>query len=255
MIKKKRKQNSAQSGGTQEKRSCPPTPESGQAYNDIDNVRFDENGDPQPGYNWNGPLERMIELQEKEQGQIVHHHGFEVDMALQSAGNHFGLPRTRGLFIYPKNATSNVETVADTTIREKCGKEIQVCGQAVLRAWLNKDNSFFQALARRANIYFGPRSSGSSLKELEVIKIAQELWHDGLRNPSRKQVKETAKERGIKISEKDWPGYFVRCNLEFLKDQRGRPKKKEASSGCANPDKDFKIPAMPVPFSGKFSNG
>jgi hypothetical protein len=230
MAEKRKNLESTKLEPTQKEGAPPSAPKSDNDHGDLDNIRLDSYGDPQPGYNWNGALDRMMKLQEKEQGQILHYHGFEVDSALQSAGKHFGLPTTYGLFLYPRHPKNSVQPVIDSTIRKKCRQEIRVCGLSVLRAWLNKDSSFFDALARRAKIYFGPRSSGSSLKELEIIKIALELWHHNCGNPTRKEVRLTAEERGIKISAKDWPGYIKRCRLEFLKDRRGRPSKKQPSS-------------------------
>ncbi|MBK8092168.1 MAG: hypothetical protein IPK32_09380 [Verrucomicrobiaceae bacterium] len=81
--------------------------------------------------------------------------------------------------------------------------------------------------------------------EETIIEMAVELWHDWQGNPSREAVIRAVKSLGLKIRSKDWPAYFKRCKLDFLKSQKGagRPRKPEPLERFVieNPKGNFKI--------------
>ena len=107
--------------------------------------------------------------------------------------------------------------------------EIGKCGGAVVLAWMNEDEAFFSDLARLARLTFGKDRKKDATNEQKIIEEAEEQWYDGCRNPSREGVRMEIEKKGIKIAAKQWPDYFKRCKLEFLKSNKGpgRPRKAE----------------------------
>lgn len=103
--------------------------------------------------------------------------------------------------------------------------EAMVLGAEFLAAWSNRDAAFFEDLARVALIEAGTRRLAGDCIERAVIEIASELWTKEKGNPTRDEVMQEAKRRGIKPG--NWSKTFKRCHLDFLKGRkRGRPSTK-----------------------------
>ncbi|MHB1082166.1 MAG: hypothetical protein ACYC67_22445 [Prosthecobacter sp.] len=116
--------------------------------------------------------------------------------------------------------------------------EKELCGKAIILAWLNEDVSFFKSLAAAATIAFGVRRKVVEERQIDkdmtkmelLIRTAIALWHDDFCNPSRERVMAALKSNGVIIRPKDESKYFKMCKLGFLKSENGpgRPASKNA---------------------------
>lgn len=211
---------------------------------DETQVRFDNEGEPRHGSSWDAPFQRLYELKSKREASPKHH-------ALESIYFKLGLARATSRFRWVQAGDSPRRQKAvfgEPPFSEhelgRYSREIEACGRAMVLAWINDDVPFFNDLARVARIEFGAHRKKPMTIEEQIIEEAAQQWHDGCRNPTREEVKREVERKGIKIPAKQWPDYFRRCKLEFLKSRKGpgRPRKPEPLVRVVieNPKGEFK---------------
>ncbi len=228
-------------------------------YNgDESEVQWNDEGSPRPGTAWEVAMNRAEQLKQKRQPKISHLGVLKVyeqlDIGTVWAGWHYLTDennKRRGKFIRLEEVTRTewskfeIEKPFLMEGRLRMHTTVEECGRAVVLAYLNKDHGFFDALAKVAAIEFGVRRKKAKTNEEMIIEMAVELWHDWQGNPSREAVIQAVKSSGVKIRSKDWPAYFKRCKLDFLKSHKGagRPRTPEPLERFVieNPKGEFKI--------------
>jgi len=196
---------------------------------DDSEMQVNYDGEPTHGTLWNAAFEHLKILREKRQGtpkrdgvrEIFHALCLvRAQVKLIALFNSQSPRRLRFVEQHPPFVTEHME---------RFKREVDACGRAVLLAYANDDVKFFDELARLAKIELGSRRKKNLTNEEVIIDIAIELWRDWNGNPSRESVKCAAEKAGVKIRPKDWPIYFKRCKLDFLKSYKGagRPPKPE----------------------------
>lgn len=177
-------------------------------------VQLNHDGEPRLGTLWQDALVKLERLREERWGQSKHSMVEDVIVRLRWVRNISWLNPIPPPHNQCINGFQHV---------------IDVCGRVVLQAYANNDAAFFAELARVAKIDLGNGRKEGITKEELVIEKAIELWHEGNSNPSRESVKDavSAALKPYKIRDKDWPGYFKRCKLDFLVSYKGagRPSK------------------------------
>lgn len=211
---------------------------------DESEVQWDDEGRPRPGTAWGEAMDHAEKLKQKQKPKASHLGVRKVYQKLEIRGApallHFLTdeknPR-RGKFIRLDEVTraewENFEIEQPFLLegRLRMHQTVEECGRALVLAYLNKDHGFFDELARVARWSFGAKRKKAITNEEVIIERAVELWHDWQGNPSREAVIHEVKRSGIVIRSKDWPAYFKRCKLDFLKSSKGpgRPRKPEPS--------------------------
>jgi hypothetical protein len=209
---------------------------------DESEVQCDDEGTPRPGTAWKAAMDHAEKLMEKRQPTIGHLGVSKVHRSL-SMGRTFGdlyflfdelRPRIRKAVRLDEMTQTEwsefqIEKPLSLEREIQFQKVIAECGRAMVLAYLNKDHGFFDELAKVASIDFGVRRKKPRTNEEVIIERAVELWHDWQGNPSREAVILEVERSGIVIRSKDWPGYFKRCKLDFLKSFNGpgRPRNPE----------------------------
>ena len=180
------------------------------------------NENPHPGTAWDAAFERVRELQFKREARPKHNalRAFHSTLQLARATARFRMIHVEGTSRRHMKPFYGRPPFPESEL-EAHRREIEQCGRAVVLAWINDDCDFFDDLARVAKLEFGKHRKKPVTIEETIIEQAVELWNDGFCNPSREQVKTKIEKMGIKIRAKDWPGYFKRCKLGFLKSEKG----------------------------------
>jgi hypothetical protein len=209
---------------------------------DESEVQWDDEGMPRPGTAWEVAMDHAEKLAQKRQPRSSHLGVSKVYESL-GIGKAFGglylfrdekRPR-RGRFVRLDVMTQTewsgfeIEKPLSLEREFQIARVIAECGRAMVLAYFNKDHEFFDELARVVNIDFGVRRKKPRSNEELIVEKAVELWRDWQGNPSREAVILEVKRSGVVIRPKDWPGYFKRCKLDFLKSHKGagRPRKVE----------------------------
>lgn len=196
---------------------------------DESQLVFNEEGEPRHGTAWDAAFERLYELKSKREARPKRD-------TLKAIYSELGSARasSRLRWVQVGDSPRQLKAVLGEPPfpeleLERYSSEIEACGRAVVLAWINDDLSFFDDLTRVAKIEFGKHRKKARTIEEVVIEEAVQLWYDGLCNPGREDVKREVERKGIKIRAKDWPAYFERCKLDFLKSRKGpgRPRKPE----------------------------
>ena len=196
---------------------------------DDSEMQLNYDGVPTHGTLWNAAFEHAAILREKRQGKSTRANVRSLFPILGWVRANSKLSAYRSL--KSPRCVSWVKQCPPFTNEhiERFKREIDECGRTVLLAYVNDDVAFFDELARLVNIELGSRRKKDKTNEEEIIESAIQLWHDFNGNPTRERVKFAVEKAGLVIRPKDWPSYFKRCKLDFLKSYKGagRPPKPE----------------------------
>lgn len=196
---------------------------------DDSEMQLNDEGEPRPGKAWKAALDYLSELRGKRLARPKHPGVDDIEWCLAKVR----INSLRRLVRHKDSVRRmRVEVSKPPFERDEATRfveEIGICGGAVVLAWMNEDEAFFSDLARFAKLTFGKHRKKDATNEEKIIEEAEEQWYDGCRNPSREGVRMEIEKKGIKIAAKQWPDYFKRCKLEFLKSNKGpgRPRKPE----------------------------